>query len=333
MSNTRRAQGKVSVKAAGVVYLLHFHERLGTQKHSIQHYLGFTPDLEARLEKHRNGQGARITEVLKERGIGFDVAAVWPGNKQIENALKLHSATRICPQCTPSPRIPLLVRKAIEAEGRRQAREARKEARRAREAHQYAEAVAAARADPYQRGADMAERFIRDQASAGRTAEQIAATYAFITGPWHERGHHTAAQAETFRGYSEMVTAALVQLREPQAAAQPREGTEMSTGTAPETPPVKSATEWIKGARTAHDLIVRQVEAGHSPDRIAERWEQALATYDDATATPAQREWHAGAEETARDMIQTWRDIQRAEAEQAQAAKDTAEAEMEAEAG
>jgi hypothetical protein len=91
----------------------------------------------------------------------------------------------------------------------------------------------------------------------------------------------------------------------------------------------------MKGAATAHDLITRQVEAGHSADRIAERWDQALATYDDATATPAQREWHAGAEETARDMIQTWRDIQAAEAEQALASQAEAgrQAQAEPEAG
>src|SRR5689334_21386737 len=71
----------------------------------------------------------------------------------------------------------------------------------------------------------------------------------------------------------------------------------VTTGTTPGTPPARPATEWMKGARTAHDLITRQVEAGHSADRIAEQWDQALATYDDATATPAQREWHAGAEE------------------------------------
>jgi hypothetical protein len=90
----------------------------------------------------------------------------------------------------------------------------------------------------------------------------------------------------------------------------------------PADPETRPATEWMKGARTAHELIVRQVETGHSADRIAERWDEALVAYDDATATPAEREWHAGAEETARDMIQTWRDVQRAEAEQAQAARD-----------
>ena len=97
----------------------------------------------------------------------------------------------------------------------------------------------------------------------------------------------------------------------------------MTTPTPPDTPP---ATAWMKRARTAYDLITRQVEAGYSADRMAERWDQALATYDDATATPAQREWHACAEQTARDMIQTWRDIQAAEAEDALARQDTATA-------
>jgi hypothetical protein len=95
----------------------------------------------------------------------------------------------------------------------------------------------------------------------------------------------------------------------------------------------KTATEWMKGAQTAHDLIIRQIEAGQDADTIAAKWDQALATYDDATATGAERQWHAGAEETARDMIQTWRDMQRAEAEQAQAARNQRESGLEAEAG
>ena len=93
-----------------------------------------------------------------------------------------------------------------------------------------------------------------------------------------------------------------------------------------------AATEWMKGAQTAHDLIVRQVEAGQDAEVIAAKWDQALASYYDATATHSERAWHAGAEETARDMIQTWRDMQRAEAEQAQAARDQRESELEAEA-
>src|SRR5215472_16372485 len=175
MTCTRRAQPKVSLRATGVVYLLHFHERLGTERHPAGHYLGIaehawwlpevppelTPGLQARLDKHRSGQGARITQVLKERGIGFDVVAVWPGNRQIENALKLHSATRICPICTPSPRIPLIIREVVEAEERRQAQRTQQIAATARER------------SAYQRGVDLAEQLIRDQVAAGRTAGQI----------------------------------------------------------------------------------------------------------------------------------------------------------------
>jgi hypothetical protein len=114
----------------------------------------------------------------------------------------------------------------------------------------------------------------------------------------------------------------------------------MSTNTAQDKPAeteAQRASEWMKGAATAHDLIIRQVEAGQDADTIAAKWYQALASYDDATATDAQRQWHAGAEETARDMIQTWRDMQRAEAEHAQGARDQRqgepEPELEAEAG
>jgi hypothetical protein len=103
---------------------------------------------------------------------------------------------------------------------------------------------------------------------------------------------------------------------------------------------IKPATQWQKGALTAHQIITAQAAAGYSADRIANKWEGALATYDDATATPEEREWHQGASETAADMIQTLRDMKRAEAEQAQAdrdrrdaAQDQARRELEAEAG
>ena len=101
---------------------------------------------------------------------------------------------------------------------------------------------------------------------------------------------------------------------------------EATAASTPATPEVRPATQWMKGAQTAHDLIIRQVQAGHSAGHIAARWEQALASYDDATATPGQREWHGGAQHTAAGMIQAWRDIERAEAEQAQMARDQRQA-------
>ena len=102
-----------------------------------------------------------------------------------------------------------------------------------------------------------------------------------------------------------------------------REATAAGT---PAEPDIRPATEWMKGAQTARDLIICQVHAGHSAGQIAARWQQALASYDDTTATPRQREWHAGAQHTAASMIQTWRDIEHAEAGQAQAARDQRQA-------
>ena len=196
MPQLRRSYGKVSTNATGVLYLLCFRERLGTDKHSIKHYLGFTWDLDARLEKHRAGYGARITQVLKERGIGWDVAAVWPGNRGVENQLKLHSATKICPRCTPGAQPPRLVQAVIEAEAQRRAREARKAARQIRETERVAAAIAKrAATSPSKEGADLAQRWIRQQAQAGRTAEQIMATDAYITGPLRDRANEAAEAA------------------------------------------------------------------------------------------------------------------------------------------
>lgn len=52
------------------VYLLHFDRSLARARH----YLGFAEDLEARLERHRRGDGARLMEVIAAEGIGFTLA-------------------------------------------------------------------------------------------------------------------------------------------------------------------------------------------------------------------------------------------------------------------
>lgn len=68
----------------GTVYLLHFDR---PYKHA-RHYLGWAKDLDARLEHHRAGTGARLLAVLKEHGIGFVLAG----------------ASRCCPVCGVKPR-------------------------------------------------------------------------------------------------------------------------------------------------------------------------------------------------------------------------------------
>jgi hypothetical protein len=197
----------------------------------------------------------------------------------------------------------------------------------------------------YERGAGRARRDIQRQIDAGFSADRITEIqFRIFAALIPERA--AAEGREEARGYRETAMAMIAAHRQattpqptttaaPEGATQPKEGTDMTTDTAPDPLPVRSATEWMKGAQTAHDLIIRQMEAGHSAEHIAGKWEQALASYDDATATPQQRAWHAGAKETAADMIQTLRDMERAEAEQAQASRDQrqAEPELEAEAG
>ncbi len=83
----------------GDVYLLHFAAPISDQ-HTTQHYIGFALDLEARLDEHERGRGARLTQVARERGIVFQVAATWKGDRALERALKnLHNAPLLCPVC------------------------------------------------------------------------------------------------------------------------------------------------------------------------------------------------------------------------------------------
>lgn len=81
----------------GTVYLLHFS---APYRHA-QHYLGWTPDLTARLQQHRKGQGARLLQVVAAAGIAFDVVRTWTGGRKLERKLKNQKhARRLCPLCS-----------------------------------------------------------------------------------------------------------------------------------------------------------------------------------------------------------------------------------------
>ena len=79
------------------VYLLHFER---PYKHA-RHYLGYSKDIEGRLEEHRKGCGARLLFIIKEAGIGFVLARVWKGkSRKWERKLKdSHNVPRYCPLC------------------------------------------------------------------------------------------------------------------------------------------------------------------------------------------------------------------------------------------
>jgi predicted GIY-YIG superfamily endonuclease len=85
------------------VYLIHFDEPLGdpdNPRGQARHYLGYADDLEARLERHRQGNGARIMEVVKERGISWRLARTWQGDRTLERKLKnWHNSPKLCPLC------------------------------------------------------------------------------------------------------------------------------------------------------------------------------------------------------------------------------------------
>lgn len=55
------------------VYLLHFNE---PYKHA-RHYLGSTCNLDGRLLLHKHGTGARLTQVVREAGITWEVSRLW----------------------------------------------------------------------------------------------------------------------------------------------------------------------------------------------------------------------------------------------------------------
>jgi predicted GIY-YIG superfamily endonuclease len=81
-------------------YLIHFSE---PYKHA-KHYLGSAEDVYARLQQHRAGQAARLTQVVVEAGIGLELVRTWPGGRTLERRLKRqHNSPRLCPICNPLP--------------------------------------------------------------------------------------------------------------------------------------------------------------------------------------------------------------------------------------
>jgi predicted GIY-YIG superfamily endonuclease len=99
-------------QATMCVYLLHFTTPYtGTQRNPaaqrtqiVRHYIGYTEDLEARIEAHRAGNGARLVKVLADAGIGFVVSRSWPQeSRAFERQLKNRKNSRkLCPLCNPA---------------------------------------------------------------------------------------------------------------------------------------------------------------------------------------------------------------------------------------
>lgn len=89
---------------SGTVYLLHFDQ---PYKHA-RHYVGWTRSsrsLKSRLAAHEAGRGARLLAVVREAGIGWQLARMWPGSRARERQIKRQGGhARKCPLCGVKPR-------------------------------------------------------------------------------------------------------------------------------------------------------------------------------------------------------------------------------------
>lgn len=83
------------------VYLLHFWQPIAPGKHTCQHYVGTADDVAKRIEEHRAGRGARLTQVAAERGIEFSLVRLWDGGRAEERRIKNRkNAPKLCPICS-----------------------------------------------------------------------------------------------------------------------------------------------------------------------------------------------------------------------------------------
>lgn len=90
-----------------MLYLLHSVLPIGgTGSNGAQHYLGYSPSpstLALRVQKHRQGRGARLTQaMMRVPGQRLLLANVWEGDRSHERMLKsLAQLWRVCPLCNP----------------------------------------------------------------------------------------------------------------------------------------------------------------------------------------------------------------------------------------
>ena len=90
----------------GVVYLLHFDRAYTGGAKTVRHYLGWAKRLDDRLAAHAAGQGARLTQVVREAGIGWRCVRVWRGAPRADerDLKRQHHHARLCPVCSPTKR-------------------------------------------------------------------------------------------------------------------------------------------------------------------------------------------------------------------------------------
>lgn len=84
----------------GYIYLICFDKKL----HHAKHYIGWTENIDNRLDNHKNGNGACILKALNKKNIDYKIVKIWKGTRYHERKMKLWKNSKIlCPLCTPKP--------------------------------------------------------------------------------------------------------------------------------------------------------------------------------------------------------------------------------------
>ena len=80
----------------GWVYLIHFDEPY----FHARHYVGWTSDIEERMERHRTGRGSPLLKAVTDAGIKWYVVRVWRGTRALERIIKNRKKSRVfCYKC------------------------------------------------------------------------------------------------------------------------------------------------------------------------------------------------------------------------------------------
>jgi len=81
----------------GSVYIIHLHHPLA----HARHYVGWASDVEARVARHRSGNGSKLMAAVGQAGIPWEVARIINGatradERRIHNS---HATAAFCPVC------------------------------------------------------------------------------------------------------------------------------------------------------------------------------------------------------------------------------------------
>jgi hypothetical protein len=81
-------------------YLIHFEQPYKSGRHpGARHYVGYSDDIDRRIETHRKGHGSPLVAAVLAVGIDFRVVRTWPGtDRHFERKLHNRHGSRLCPE-------------------------------------------------------------------------------------------------------------------------------------------------------------------------------------------------------------------------------------------